>query len=73
MAFDLSKMEEITCEDCGRPIIATPVEGTTQYRFFGCRCAKPVYVLPDCVKVWTEGGPMFFYRPVPGSICVSSF
>lgn len=61
---NFSEMEEITCPDCGKPLIAVPIEGeTNRFRFEGCRCSKDRYHLPDCFIAGFLGGPMTFYKP----------
>lgn len=66
MRVDLSKMKEIICQDCRKPLIAVPSEGgSDRYIFFGCRCQKAQYELPDVVYMaGLVGGPMFFYQAV---------
>jgi hypothetical protein len=65
MSPDFSKMDEITCPDCRKPLVALPVEGTSRYKFYGCPCAKEHYELPDCFVAGFAGAPMFFYQPRP--------
>ena len=61
---NFSEMEEITCSDCGKPLIAIPIEGeSNRFRFEGCRCNKETYVLPNCFIAGFSGGPMSFYKP----------
>jgi hypothetical protein len=65
LRVDLSKMKEIVCQDCQKPLIAVPAEGgSDRYTFFGCRCQKAQYELPDVVYMaGPVGGPMSFYQP----------
>ena len=61
---DLSQMEEITCSDCGKPLIVVKVKETTdKYEFLGCTCQKEYFELPDCIVAGFAPGPLFLYKP----------
>jgi hypothetical protein len=60
---DLSKMEEVKCPNCHRPLIIVPVgDNPNHYRFEGCRCGRGEFVLPDMTAAGIAGGPMFLYK-----------
>ena len=59
---DLSKIQEVRCPDCGKPLIAVPVEDKPErYRFHGCVCNRELFELPDCIVHGIKGGPLFVY------------
>lgn len=65
---DLRNMEEITCPDCGHPLIVVPVEDVPgRHLFEGCRCGREHFVIPDCIVAGFEGAPKFLYKPLAGT------
>jgi hypothetical protein len=65
MSIDLSKMDELVCPDCGKPLVALPVAGVpNRYTFESCRCGRESFEIPDCTIAGFSGAPMFFYVPM---------
>ncbi len=62
---NLGEMEEVACDECGRPLVATAAATQPRrYIFQGCRCNREQYDLPiGCIVAGFENGPAFFYRP----------
>jgi uncharacterized protein YbaR (Trm112 family) len=63
MIPDLSKMEEVRCPDCKRPLVVMPnPDDPNRATLVGCRCGRQdSYQIPDCIIAGFEGGPMFLY------------
>ena len=62
MIHDLSKMEEVKCPDCGRPLIIVPAgDEPSRYKFEGCRCGREQFILPDMIAAGFGVGPLFLY------------
>lgn len=68
MIPDLSRMKEVVCPDCGKPLVVTQVEGIPNRCVLeGCGCGREVFDLPDCTLAGLRGGPLFLYVPLPQS------
>jgi hypothetical protein len=65
IAPNLGEMNEVVCQDCGKPLSIAPDENDTgKASFNGCNCGREVYELPaGCVAAGFGGGPLFLYVP----------
>jgi hypothetical protein len=64
---NLSDMNEVVCQNCGKPLVMTPHENDpAKATFDGCNCGREIYDLPaDFVVAGFSGGPLFLYSPKP--------
>jgi hypothetical protein len=61
-SHDLSKMEEVKCPDCGRPLIIVPAgDDPSRYKFEGCRCGREEFILPIIIAAGFGEGPLLLY------------
>ena len=61
---DLSRMEEVCCPDCNKPLVIAPLP-ENRARFVGCgRGCRETWNVPEgSISFGVQGGLMFIYKP----------